>query len=282
MSTLVANFPTVAAYISGNIVPAFVANTVMKGLITSENLQSGTLAHKFPVYGSLSASSVAEGAQASVVDLTDASVTVTAAKVKVFTKRSEEAELVIGSQALDRLTYESGTAIARKFDTDAVTLFTGLSTVAGATGQAMSDVYLEAAIYAHRAANTQGTLVGVLHPRQIGHLGAAFRANGAVGWNTIAQNGLQNGQPIPSGFAGNAYGIDFYSSTLVTNDGTDYSGAIFSRYALGAVFGNNGNVNVMITEDPEYGLYPLSMSMLYGIAEIKDAAGVKILTKVAA
>lgn len=282
MATGFTSFPSVAAYVSANVTPAFVATSVMKGLINVQDLAQGTLAYKFPVQGSLSASSVSEGSQASAVDLTDSSVTVTAAKVKVYTTRTEEAELQIGSMALDRLIQESGSAIARKFDTDAITLFGGFSTVAGATGQAMSDVYLEAAIYAHRAANTQGELVGVLHPRQIGHLAAAFRANASVGWNTIAQKGLENGQPLPNGFAGNAYGINFFSSTLVTNDGTDYSGGIFSRYAIGCVLKDGGDPHVMIVEDPEYGLYKMSMSVLYGVAEVKDAAGVKILTKMAA
>jgi len=115
-------------------------------------------------------------------------------------------------------------------------LFSSASASVGTSGVDMSvDDFMDA-LYTLEIADNPSALFAVLHPRQIADLQSSIRNETA---NAIAFNPAQHGlmKTLGQGFVGDFMGVKCFKSSHVSNDGTDYSGAMFSAGAIGYALG---------------------------------------------
>lgn len=269
------NYNTVAAYIAANVVPGFYSNNVTRDAFMRETLLGNTKAHKFTIQGTLAASAVSESAQATRAEYTETNVTATASKVKVYSALTEEAEVFVGSSKVDELIRLSGLAIAKKFDQDVLALASGFSTTAGTTGNALTIANFLEAQYQLDLDDVPGEKVAFLHSKQDYDLKLEIEANTAsiygagAGQSVINSNGQVDRE---------LFGTRIKVSNNVSGDGTDYSGLMATRFAIGIVEANGGVPIVTIAPNVEYGLTEIGVSVFYGVVEAKDSAGVELLS----
>ena len=208
-------------------------NAPMVGLIEKFNLGKGEYQLTIPKVGQMDAEDLVEGVD--MVDSEDIDVsTVTATTAEVGLKviitdtlvqqNNEDVFRIIGRQM--------GDAMARKKDTDIISLFSGFSTALGADDR---DLLLSnaSAIIANAKANKFGNDIFVVH-----HPNAIWKLASSIG-NTLAT------YPLPDAFNNPAVsdyytgvkiaGVPFFEDGNIAKIGTDDSGYGFigDRTAMG-------------------------------------------------
>lgn len=283
--TELGNLTTIGNDISALMAPAFKESTVMLNLVTVEQFPDNTKVIKARKSGSLTAAALSESTAytySASSELTDTSVTITAAKVAVNTKVTKEALRFGAGQAnFERVAAEQGRALARKFDLDATALFGSLSQAETATNVLIRDELLDA-MQLIQAGNTpmDGVpLVFVGHAKQIGDIRKDLSNDAATPWSNLALLDILTGSPQPNGFVGNYAGIDCYISNLVAADSTDYTGAVF--HPVWCFFaGVGGAFETNVDYDVDSYLYKIGSHMFYDVKEWNDAAGVGIVSDI--
>lgn len=273
------NAVTIAAAISALQAPAFVKSTCMLGLIHAEDLPSGTNAKKFVKRGSLTAASLAESTAMTVDangELTDTSVTATAAKVAVSSGLSVEAD-TFTSLDTARIAGEQGAAIGRFVDNDALSLFGGFSTTVTSTSVlTIDDVMLgQFNIYNSECPNKEVTLQCVVHPKAYYNIKKELIQSGASAFTSPDMLAVLKGKPAQNCYVGSIPGLaDFYSTTGQQTSGGDTQDAIFHpRWALAGIFASAPVT--WITKKGSEGAYTEVFSYyLYDVTEWNDLAGV--------
>lgn len=280
--TEVSNSVTLGNLLSKASSPALVKGTVMMNLMYTEDLPSGTNVKKFVTRGSLTAATLVEStalAPNANGELTDSSITATAAKVAVVSGLSVE-EQRFANIDLSRIGDEQFSAIARFVDNDGLSMATGLSTTVTSTSvMTVDDIMLgQFNIYNSNVPNQDVTLAAVLGPRAIYNLRKELVQSGAAAWMNPAMLGIFQGSNIQAnGRVGSIQGIcDVYQTTgFATTGGDDQQMIIHPMWCLAGMFDTSPR-SWIINKGAEGFYTEVASYFLYDIIEWNDLAGVML------
>lgn len=273
-----ANITQVAAWVSANTAPHFRAASVMLPLITTETLRPGSKSFKFTQKGSLSMSVVAESSAASKSEYTETAVTLALQKGVVYWELTHEIEEYSDRAMLTELTQEAGQAAAEKFDTDALALLDGFSNSVGSTGVDLTPAVFKQAAYIARLNDNPASLTAVLHPTQTSDIEDDILTSTAVVYGNPELQQLLSQQRPMGGYRGTFLGVPIFETTNAEgiNTNADWSGAIFSRYALAAIVGSGFKFTV--SPNVPNSTREASLIMDYQVGEFVDVAGCGIVS----
>ena len=271
-----------SAIITDMVLDALMAAVVTPPLLARYDLRNKpSKAVDIPKADKFTAAAVAEGTELANTVLTTSKATLTASEVGIMATITDVLEVSDIPAAHGARLRQLGRAMADKLDIDVTALAAGFSTTVGATTVDLSFDNLLTAIYELEVENAPKPFVGVLHPVQVSDLRSA--AAGQTVAVFPSASGIQSGTnelgPAANGFAGSWFGMDFYFSTNVAtaNAGADRAGMIFSKgYALGLV--EKWAAKVVPMYWPPIRGWVLVASAMYGVGEIEDNAGVKVVT----
>lgn len=290
--TLFSNAVTLSAAIESKMLPWFTSNTFMPKVVAGFSVDvPNTRAKTLPKSGSLTASVVAENAAATAQTITDSSVTLTLQKAAVLTTISIEALKFASGANTDRHAQLAAQACAKKFDTDALALASGLSQSVDSS-TTLTVAKLQEAAYTVRLGDIPSdNLVSVLSYKQAYQIGNDIRTStGAFFGNPNFNAGSATNGNTNSGFVTNLFGIDIYQTsnvgidTVATPD--DFMGVVLAKdFAIAALYPNGASAPTFEVEiDPsvdfKLGLVSVRTYMWYQLAEYHDAAGVRLLSDI--
>ena len=280
--TELSNSVTLGNLLSAEMAPAFVKAAVGLDSVYLENLPVGTNVKKFTKAGSLTAATLAESTALAVDangELTDSSISLTAAKCAVSSGLSVEEEQ-FGFISLDRIGQEQGAAIGRFVSDDILSLAGGFSTntVTCATVATVDDLMLaQFAIYNAKVPNPEISLNAILGPRAVYNIKKDIVQSGASVWsNPNMLTLLSDGKPAANGLMGAIPGIcNVYMTTgFGTSGGDDVQMVVHPRWALCGMLAPAPKV--WIKQKGSEGAYTEVFSFLfYDVGEWNDAAGCK-------
>lgn len=272
-----------AAAIEAQVIDYARAAAVMPPLMLRTSLAGrGSKVAQFPKWGSLAASGLTEGTDMSNTAISSTNVQATVAEVGV---RLDVTDLLALTSSVDLSAYarQAGLALADKLDDDAIALFTSLAgNSVGSSGVELTlDVWQEA-IFKLEEDNAPGPYVAVLHPRQIFALRKLI-AGTSGSTATFFGGSTPDLSAKGPGFAFNLMGVDVYGSSNVdaVNANADYCGAIFS---VGACFGmaELWPAKVSLQRDESLRATEINVTSCYGLVELVDNFGCKVISKLAA
>lgn len=268
-----------SAIITDEVLDALMAAVVTPQLLDNYDIMGqASKAVKIPKADKFTAAAVAEGTELINTALTSDSVTITASEIGIqatITDVLEVSDIPAASPARLR---QLGRALGDKLDVDICALFSGFSTTIGATTVDLSLANILDGIYNLEVADAAslGQIVAVLHPRQIADVRTELEADSASIYFGKSDRDLAKSQ---AGYFGNWFEIDFFQSTNVptATAGADRAGGMFIRdYALGMV--NKWSARVEAMRWPSIRGVVLVATAMYGVGEVEDAAGVKVIT----
>lgn len=282
--TEVSNAVTLGNLISRRASPALVAAAVGMGSLYAEDLPTGTNVKKFEKNGSLTAASLAESTALAVDsngELTNSSVTATAAKAAVSSGLSVEGERFTNI-SIDRIASEQGSALARYVSADFLGMAGGFSTAVTCTDVAtVADLLLaQFNILNSNVPNPEVNVHAYLGARAVYNLKKEIVQSGAAAWSNPNMLALFGGNgPKANGFMGQIPGVcDVYqASGFGTSGSDDVQMVIHPMWALAGMF--DAGPKTWVTPKGSEGLYTEIVSYyLYDIIEWNDLAGVKFLS----
>lgn len=250
-------------------------NTVIRPLVRNYDM-TGTpgLTAQVPIYPALSAGDLTEGTDISVptsFDTTSATITALEKGVLVtLTDLSKESASEDVAAAIGR---QIGDAMAVKVDTDLAALFSGFSNSvgSGAAEITVDDFFKAAAILRNNKA--PGPYVSVIHPYQAYQIKKQITNAGATMSHNLSDVG---NVALRDGFVGRLAGIDIFESTVISGDSAGaYVGAVMTSDALGYMV--KRSMRIEEQRDASLRATEIVGSMAYGVKEIFDAYGVKII-----
>lgn len=279
--TEVSNAVTIGNALSRLSSPAFVKSAVGLNSLYREDLPVGTNVKKFVKRGSLTAASLAESTALAIDsngELTDTSVTATAAKCAVSSGTSFEAQTFTDMQ-VQRIADEQGSAIGRYVSNDILSMAGGLSTVQTATSVLTIDDLMQAqlAIYNSNCPNQEVTLQAILGNRAVYNIKKEILQTGATPWMNPNMLQVVTGLPSTNGFIGSIPGLcDVYqTSGFATTGGDDQQMLIHPLWCLAGIFASAPSY--VITQVGAGGFYTeIAGYYLYDVVEWNDLAGVQI------
>lgn len=245
--------------------------SLMLGLVTQYNIQStaGKVV-QVPKYSNITAAAVAEGTDLSSTAVSTSKVDISIGEVGAQVVLTDMATYGADSPA-NAMGTILGSAIATKMDVDLIALFTGLSDSLGTAGAEITVADLFKASAKLRANKVRGAINAVIHPYQA----YALKANLT---NTFANpNGadLQN-EAMRTGYVGTIAGINIYESANIAIDGDgDAIGAVFAPEAFAIAI--KRDFNLAPQRDESLRAWELNATAVYGVAELDDDYGVKVL-----
>lgn len=245
--------------------------SLMLGLVTQYNIQStaGKVV-QVPKYSNITAAAVAEGTDLSSTAVSTSKVDISIGEVGAQVVLTDMATYGADSPA-NAMGTILGSAIATKMDVDLIALFTGLSDSLGTAGAEITVADLFKASAKLRANKVRGAINAVIHPFQA----YALKANLT---NTFANpNGadLQN-EAMRTGYVGTIAGINIYESANIAIDGDgDAIGAVFAPEAFAIAI--KRDFNLAPQRDESLRAWELNATAVYGVAELDDDYGVKVL-----
>jgi len=252
----------------------FVANeqSIMRNLVKNYTIVGGGKSVEVPIYGTVSASAVAEATDLSNTAVNPTSVTITASEVGVMTTLTDLARNSASRNVAGDIGRLFGEAIARKMDSDLSGLFTGFSTQkGGGAGVELTIQDLFEAGTELRTANAPGPYYGVFHPKQIFNVKKAL-TNTFAGTSNIPDLG---NEAMRAGFVGQIAGIQIFESSNVAVDGSDDSiGGVFSQDALGLAMMQD--LKIEAQRDASLRADEIVATAVYGVGELHDSYGVKL------
>jgi hypothetical protein len=156
-------------------------------------------------------------------------------------------------------------------DTDLIGLFTGFTASVGAAAAELTAVDLFKAAATLRAAKVTGNIVAVIHPFQ------AYSIKSSLTNAFANPNGgdVQN-EAMRSGYVGTVAGINVYESANIAIDGSgDAVGAVFAPEALAMALKRDFGIESQ--RDASLRAFELNATAAYGVAELDDTYGVKLI-----
>ena len=250
-------------------------NTVIRPLVRNYDM-TGTpgLTAQVPIYPALSAGDLTEGTDISVptsFDTTSATITALEKGVLVtLTDLSKESASEDVAAAIGR---QIGDAMAVKVDQDLANLFSGFSNSvgSGAAEITVDDFFKAAAILRNNKA--PGPYVSVIHPYQAYQIKKQITNAGSTMSHNLSDVG---NVALRDGFVGRLAGIDIFESTVISGDSAGaYVGAVMTQDALGYMV--KRSMRIEEQRDASLRATEIVGSMAYGVKEIFDAYGVKII-----
>jgi hypothetical protein len=252
----------------------FVASeqSIMRNLVRNYTIIGGGKSVEVPIYGTVSASAVAEATDLSNTAVNPTSVTITASEVGIMTTLTDLARNSASRNVAGDIGRLFGEAIARKMDADLSGLFTGFSTEKGpGAGAELTIQDLFEAGTELRTANAPGPYYGVFHPKQIFNVKKAL-TNTFAGTSNIPDLG---NEAMRAGFVGQIAGIQIFESSNISVDGSDDSiGGVFSQDALGVAMMQD--LKIESQRDASLRADEIVATAVYGVGELHDSYGVKL------
>lgn len=273
-----------AKYIENQVRKALRGALILPRMVRQKDMKgTGSLVWSVPKWPTLTAAGVAEGAALVPGAVTPTANDITVSEVGIaveLTQLSKEAGIAADpSDYVEQCTI----AVKHKMESDIGALFSGFSVSAGSTGTSLTLDYLIKAMELSDTANdVEDPRVIVLHPRQVGDYRRAIAGTSGATASFYA-TGLVDPliKQIP-GFVGDFLGVPIFQSPYVPkiNADVDYAGVLMSINAIGM------GILRDIMVDPQHENLARSdvfaVSSAYGVAELDDAKGVRIVSKVAA
>ena len=249
--------------------------TVIRPLVRNYNMV-GTpgLVAQVPKYGTIAASDLTEGTDISTPTTFSTDVaTITAAEKGVLVTLTDIAQEGAAEDVAAAIGRQIGEGLAVKVDTDLAGLFSGFSNSvgSGAAEITVEDIFKAAAIL--RANNASGDYVGVLHPYQAFQIKKQLTNAGATMSHSLSDVG---NRALADGFIGRIAGVDLFESTVVSGDSAGaFSGAVMSSDALAYMV--KRDMRIEEQRDASLRATEYVGSMAYGVSELFDAYGVRVL-----
>ncbi len=253
----------------------FVASetTIMKGLVRNFTmpLRSGKIL-QVPKYPTVSAAAVSEAADLSNTEVATAKSDLTVSENGIMTTLTDLSRDASESDVVQDLGKLFGEAIAKKIDRDLTALFSGFSNSVGNDGDDLTIATLSQAATKLRAAGVPGPYYGIFNPEQT-HALKSTLTNTFVNPNA----GVLQNDAMREGYIGRIVGIDiFETSNVVEDSATAYSGAVFSRDALGLAMMRD--INIETQRDASLRATELVATAVYAVGELHDSYGVDVKT----
>jgi len=234
----------------------------------------------------------AEGADASTTAMTDASVTISAARYALRRDISDLA--VLSGLGNDIDPFKLAESMVASFDaafmSSVATAVASFSSSAGSSGvDASVDDFMDS-VATLEIASVPGPYWAILHPRQLADLQESLRSeSGALSYSPASAELLKIAGP---GLAGEFLGVQIFQSSKITSSGGNRKGAMFGEGALGYVVGTpkplvgaGGEVRpagspvvVEFARDASAALSEIVGHAYFGCAIVEDARGVLIST----
>lgn len=280
-TTTTYNDTVYSAIIADMVLDALMATVVTPQLLWHFDLRGqASKSVDVPKADKFTATAVAEGIELSNTALTTAKATGTVAEVGIMATVTDVLEVSDIPAASGARLRQLGRAIGDKLDIDVTALSSGFSSSVGTTTVDLSVANILSAIYTLEAADAPKPYVGVMHPVQINDIRLALESNANAPFQSQGiRAGTNELGPAGNGYAGEWFGLPLYFSTNVptANGGADRSGMIFSRgYALGHV--EKWAAKIVPMYWPPLRAWVLVSTSNYGVFEIEDSAGVKVVT----
>jgi len=276
-NTTTYNDVSYSAIITDEVKDALMAVVVTPALLDFHDLAGqASKAVQIPKADKFTAAAVNEGTELANTALTSASVTGTAAEIGIMATITDVLEVSDIPAAHGARLRQLGRAIGDKLDVDITALFSGFGTTVGSSGVNISLANLLDGIYNLEVNDAAGlgSLVAVLHPRQVADLRTELEADAASIYVGKSDGSISKSM---AGYFGNWFGIDIFQSSNVVDNATNVIGALFVRdYALGMVQKWAARVEAM--RWPPIRGFVLVATAMYGVFEIEDSAGVDVTT----
>jgi len=257
----------------------FVASeqSIMRNLVRNYAITGGGKVVEVPVYGTVSASAVAEATDLSNTAINPTSVSITASEVGIMTTLTDLARNSAPRNVAGDIGKLFGEAIAKKIDTDLTAKFDGFSQEIGDGTTALSPANIFNAVAILRKNAVPSTDMScVVHPLNAYDLKAGLT-------NTFANanaNDLSN-EALRSGYVGSLAGVKIFETsnmadTSGNNPGStgDYKGAVFHRDALALAMMQD--IKIETQRDASLRADEIVATSVYGTGEIHDTYGVEL------
>jgi N4-gp56 family major capsid protein len=255
----------------------FVASekSIMRGLVRNYSLGAGQgKTVTVPIYPQVTAASLTEATAPTATAVSTDGATLTVSEVGILATISDLAIMSSASNVVSDIGRLFGEAIARKIDTDLMTLFNGFSTTVGGVSTTATPALIFQAIAKLRSAgyDTANDCAIVLHPNAAYDIVSTLTSTFAAPASMVGNDALRNG------FMGMLGGVPVYQSSLVpqstlaSNASGDYGCGVFHKDALGLALMQD----IRIETQRQAGLrgYDIVGSAIYGTGELYDLAGV--------
>lgn len=256
----------------------FVASerSIMRGLVRNYTVpMNNGKVYQIPKYGTETAVALTEttdmaGTSADVTISTGVS-NITLSEVGIMTVLTDLARNTSESNVIADLGKLFGEAVARKIDQDLIALFSGFSTSFGAAQDEITVASLFKASAQLKANAVPGPYYGVFSPKAIYSVKSSL-TNTFVNPNA----GVLQNQAMVEGYVGRIAGIDiFETSNVVQESATNAVNAVFSRDALGIAIMQDLRIATQRQESKRAD--DVIATAVYGVAELHDSYGIKIL-----
>ena len=257
----------------------FVASeqSIMRNLVRNYAITGGGKVVEVPVYGTVSASAVAEATDLSNTAINPTSVSITASEVGIMTTLTDLARNSAPRNVAGDIGKLFGEAIAKKIDTDLTAKFDGFSQEIGDGTTALSPANIFNAVAILRKNAVPSTdMSAVVHPLNAYDLKAGLT-------NTFANsnaNDLAN-EALRSGYVGSLAGVKIFETsnmadTSGNNPGTtgDYKGAVFHKDALGLAMMQD--LKIETQRDASLRADEIVATAVYGVGELHDSYGCEV------
>lgn len=282
--TLYSSNITLAAAIDAGIQEPWLGFSIMPKLVSVHNPGTpNTRTLDIPKSGTVVSSVLAEAVAGTLQVVTDTKVTMTIQKAAVFTGPTVEAIKFASGANIPRHQRLAALAHAKKFDTDCLSLATGLSQSVDAGTTMTVEKLMEAAFLVESSNVPSASVAAVLARKQRMQLGTDIRDNAASFYgNGNFNTTITNAQSGNGGFTGNLFGVDTYVSPNVAVDTAptpdEYVGMVFAPdFCIAALFpsGNSPEFQSDISGDVMFleGVVVVRTYMWYQVAELNDLAG---------
>lgn len=256
----------------------FVANerSIMRGLVRNYTLGQGQgKTVTVPIYPKSTAASLTEGDALTATAISTNGATLTIGEVGLMTAVSDLAMTASASNVVADIGRLFGEAIARKIDTDLMSLFNGFSAEVGSVSTTATPALLFQAIAKLRSQgyDTANDCAIVLHPNVAYDVASVLTSTFAAPASMVGNDALRNG------FMGMLGGVPVYQSSLVQQTvasggaGGDYACGIFHRDALGLAI--QQDIKIETQRQAALRGWDIVGSAIYGVGELYDGAGVK-------
>jgi len=256
----------------------FVASeqSIMRNLVKNYSITGGGKVVEVPVYGTVSASAVAEATDLGNTAINPTSVSITASEVGIMTTLTDLARNSAPRNVAGDIGKLFGEAIAKKIDTDLTAKFDGFSQEIGDGTTALSPANIFNAVAILRKNAVPSTdMACVVHPLNAFDLKSGL-TNTFVGRDTELSN-----EALRSGYVGSLAGVNIFETSNIAdtsgnNPGTtgDYKGAVFHRDALALAMMQD--IKIETQRDASLRADEIVATSVYGVGEIHDTYGVEL------
>jgi len=234
---------------------------------------------------SLASAAVAQGATATAVSYNTLGPQVTMGKRKIVFEVSDEA-MVAGGVDENELVNEAIKSLIEGVDIDLLALAAGIASSVGTTGTPLAPVSIPDAAYRIDEQKIAGQKVAMLSPKALFNIQNTVITSGASVWSNPNTDTLL-GQMGANGdaYRGMLAGVPIYTSHNVhINAATDDWGLLFAAdTCFGMAVASTVQAGIQVAaERGNAGILDggkwIGVSMFFGVAELVDLAGVRLIS----